>query len=153
MAIFKQLYLAVIILVFLLAGSIYAVDRDAEIVAFTDKAIAHMKKVGNQQAYKDFKNRNGEFFKGEVYVVTLDLDGICRSQPVNPRLIGKNFISFRDSSGALFVQEIITNLKKNGGVTWIEYNWVHPKTKKVNRKRALAKMIDKKEFTLIGYWP
>ena len=93
MAIFKQLYLAVIILVFLLAGSIYAVDRDAEIVAFTDKAIAHMKKVGNQQAYKDFKNRNGEFFKGEVYVVTLDLDGICRSQPVNPRLIGKNFIS------------------------------------------------------------
>lgn len=148
----RRLKMLMIILFCLSSVSAFAMDRDKEIAAFTDKAISHMRKVGHEKAYKDFADRGGEFIIGDVYVVTIDMDGVCLSQPMNVRLIGKNFINFRDSTGALFVKEIITNLKKNDS-TWIEYNWVNPKTKKVGKKRALAKMVDKKEFVLIGYWP
>ncbi|MBF0280432.1 MAG: cache domain-containing protein [SAR324 cluster bacterium] len=148
----KLLLVLAMTVFFLVSSSVYAVDRDKEIAALADKAIAHILKVGRNQAFQDFADRKGEFFNGEVYIVVLDMDGINTFHPVNPRLVGKNFMNFKDTDGTLFIQEITSNLKQNG-VTWVEYNWVNPIKKKVAKKRALAKMIDKKEYVLIGYWP
>ncbi|MBF0287769.1 MAG: cache domain-containing protein [SAR324 cluster bacterium] len=151
--VFKKLLLMVVLATVSLIGfSVHAADRDGEISVFADKAISHIKKVGSEQAHQDFADRDGDFIKGEVYVVILNLDGIAISHPINPRLIGKNFLKFRDTDGRLFIQEITDNLKKEG-VTWVEYTWVNPITKKVAKKRAVAKMIDDQEYVLIGYWP
>lgn len=134
------------------AVPVFSADRDGEIAAFADKAIAHVKDVGRERAYKDFSDRGNAFIKGEVYVVTLDLEGLCLSHAMNPRLIGKNFLNFRDTAGKLFIREIVNNIGKQG-YTWVEYNWVNPITKKIALKRAIAKMIDDKEYVIIGYWP
>ena len=148
----RLLSMVVLITVCLMSGSAYAVDRDAEIVAFTKKTIAHLENVGRKQAEKDFANRNGDFIKGEVYVVIMDLDGFTTYNPINSRLVGKNFMNFRDHNGKQFMYELIQNLKRSGD-SWIEYHFVNPVTKKIAKKRAFAKMINKKEFSLIGYWP
>lgn len=135
-----------------LSGAVYGANRDDEITAFADKAIAHILEVGREQAYKDFGDRDGDFIQGEVYVAVLSLDGTALFNPINPRLIGKNFLNFTDTDGRLFIQEIIAGLQRDG-VTWIEYNWVNPVTERVAKKRAIARMIDDTDYVLIGYWP
>ena len=139
-------------MVVLLAGSLHAANRDSDVEAFADKAISHVKQVGDRQAYMDFSDRNGAFIKGEVYVVTIHLNGNCLSHAVNQRLVGKNFLNFRDTAGKLFIKEIVANIGKKG-FTWVEYNWLNPLTKKIAQKRAIAKMIDSEKYVLIGYWP
>ena len=52
----------------------------------------------------------------------------------NEKLIGKNFTEMRDSSGKEFNKEMIASAKKGSG--WVDYQWAHPVTKKVEDKSA-----------------
>lgn len=129
-----------------------AEDLDKKVVRIANNAAAHLKAVGKEKAYQDFSDKNGEWYDGGIYVVVLDIDGYSRFNPNNPRLTGKNFTNFADSNGKLWVKEMNERLRK-APTTWVEYNWPHPKTAKVRLKRAYAKMINDKDYVLIGYWP
>ena len=83
-----------------------AADRDQEVVAFADKAITHIEKLGKEHAYRDFSDLKGEWVRGDIYVVVLDTDGYSLFNPNNPRFTGKNFTNFADTNGKLWVKEM-----------------------------------------------
>lgn len=104
-----------------------------EAKAFAEAAIAHIKKVGTEKAFQDFTTDKANWTKKDMYVWAADNQGNCVSHGANPKLIGKNFMELKDTNGKLFIREAIDLVKAKGN-GWVDYEWAHPQTKKIESK-------------------
>ncbi|MFA5331192.1 MAG: cache domain-containing protein [Methanoregula sp.] len=79
------------------------------LVAFVDSAAAYVKANGKEKALAEFNDKNGSFFRGELYVYAYDFNGTTLAHPVNPEAVGKK----REGANGVFVTEM-ANVVKNG---------------------------------------
>ena len=107
----------------------------AEAQAMAQAAVAHIKKVGTEQAFKDFTNDKATWTKKDLYVWGSDNQGNCVTHGANPKLIGKNFMELRDTNDKAFIKEAIALVKAKGS-GWVDYEWAHPQLKKIESKTS-----------------
>ena len=110
-----------------------------EAKAMVAAALAHIKKVGNDQAFKDFTADKATWNKKDLYVITQDAKGGVLAHGANEKLVGKNLIDVKDQNGKHFVRELIDTGMKGEG--WVDYDWSHPVSKKVEGKSSYVKRI------------
>jgi signal transduction histidine kinase len=140
MTIFRSL------LTLLLAGvvSVSAMAQDHgtkdEAKAMISAALAHVKKAGNEQAFKDFTSDKANWTKKDLYVFVMDLKGVVLAHGANEKLVGKNLIELKDQNGKLFAREFI-EVGTSKGEGWVDYDWTSPVTKKVEGKSTFVKRI------------
>ena len=129
----------------ILAGVLFSAVADCamcaeskdQIVSLVDKAAALIQKDGDK-AFAEFRKKDSEWLKGEVYVFVDDLEGINLCHPVSPDLEGKNLLNMKDAAGKEFVREMIELLKtKEAG--WVEYSWKKPGASTASKKMAYVK--------------
>ena len=104
-----------------------------EAKAMAEQAVAHVKKVGPDQAFKDFSTDKATWTKKDLYVFANDINGNTKAHGANDKLVGKNMAELKDQNGKLFIKEM-GELAKSKGSGWVEYDWAHPQTKKVDGK-------------------
>lgn len=135
------------------ATSAWAADpargtRD-EAKVMADAAAAHVGNVGAEQAAKDFAGE--KWHQKDLYVFMMDMEANMLFHGANAKLVGKNFAEVRDSSGKEFNKEMITTAKKGSG--WVDYQWAHPVSKKVEDKSAFIVKTKKLEgFVGVGVY-
>lgn len=119
----------------------FAQDRGTKEEARTmvDAAQAHVKKVGIEQAYKDFTTNKSAWTKKDLYVFAMNLTGTMIAHGANEKMVGRDLITLKDSSGKAFVAEMIATAKKGGG--WVDYEWADPLTRKVEGKSSFVQMV------------
>lgn len=124
-----------------MAATTMAQDRGTrdEAKTMVDAALAHVKKAGAEQAYKDFTQDKGTWTKKDLYVFVMDSTGKMLAHGANEKLVGKDLINLKDSSGKAFVVDMIATAKKGSG--WVDYEWADPLTKKVDGKASLVKAV------------
>ena len=144
-------FLGVLALALAVTGQAQAADQKAEVTALMDKAVAHFKQVGPEQAFKDFSSADGGFIVGDVYVVVQDLKGNMIHHATNPKLNGKNLLKLKDADGQLFNQVMLDNLKGKDEA-WVRYKWSNPKTKKIGQKNSLVRKVTDDRIFIIGYY-
>jgi cytochrome c len=109
----------------------------AEAKAMVLVAVEHAKKVGPEQAFKDFSDvSNKTFHNKDLYVFAFNNEGVQVAHGVNEKLIGKNMNDVKDPSGTFFVRAMRERANSGGG--WVEFEWPHPQTKKVMNKSAFV---------------
>jgi signal transduction histidine kinase len=87
----------------------------AEAEAMVKKALALIKEVGPEKAYKVFtEHPDGQFRDRDLYVFAYSFDGICLAQGHNPKLVGKNLMSMRDINDNYFIAGTIDMVKAKG---------------------------------------
>lgn len=134
------------LLTLLLAGvvSVSAMAQDhgtkEEAKVMVTAALAHIKKVGNEQAFKDFTSDKANWTKKDLYVFAMDLKGVVLGHGANEKLVGKNLIELKDQNGKLFAREFI-EVGTSKGEGWVDYDWTSPVTKKVEGKSTFVKRI------------
>ncbi len=111
-----------------------------EAKAMVGTALAHVKKVGNDQAFKDFTSDKANWTKKDLYVFVMDTKGVVLAHGANEKLVGKNLIELKDQNGKLFAREFV-EVGTTKGEGWVDYDWAHPLTKKVEGKTTLVKRI------------
>ena len=118
-----------------LVGTAVANERGTkeDAIAMTNAAAEHVKKVGAEQAFKDFTEDKANWVKKDQYVMAYNHDGVCVAHGANAKLVGKNLISLKDSNGLELVRAM-TNVSMGKGTGWVDYDWAHPQTKKVESK-------------------
>ena len=140
MTLFRSL-MVLLVAVFL---SVSAVAQDHgtkdEAKALVDAALAHIKKVGNEQSFKDFTSDKASWTKKDLYVFVMDAKGGTLAHGSNEKLVGKNMIDLKDQNGKLFMREL-TDLSATKGEGWVDYDWAHPVSKKVEGKSTYVKRI------------
>lgn len=124
--------------------SAIAADEHAtreEAVAFVKKAIAYVKQNGKEKAMAEFNNPQGQFIDRELYVAALDLNGLMLANGSNPKLVGKVLLDIKDVNGKSFVREEI-DVAKTKGSGWVEFEWVNPVVKKMERRLVYLERVD-----------
>ena len=76
------------------------------LVAFVKEAVAYAQSHGKEAALAEFSNRNGSFFRGELYIYVYDFNGTTLAHPVNPEMIGVNRLNETDARGNYFIREL-----------------------------------------------
>lgn len=109
----------------------FATPKEAE--AIVSKAVAHIKKAGAEQAYKDFTDSK-EWKDRDLYVVVYGLNGVVKAHGQNPKMVDKDLIDLKDPDGKPFVKERV-ELAKSKGKFWQDYKFTDPVTKKVLPKQ------------------
>lgn len=125
-----------------LALSAQAQDRGTkeEAKAMAESAALHVKKVGVDQAMKDFTGDKASWVRKDLYVFAFDLKANWLAHGTNEKLVGKNMIDLKDQNGKPFVREII-QVVTTKGEGWVDYDWSNPATKKVDGKTTFVKRV------------
>lgn len=121
-----------------------------EAKALAVAAASHVASVGSTQAFKDFSS-DTKWRPKDMFVFAQDMNATMLFHGANEKLIGKNFTEIRDSSGKEFNKEMIATAKKGSG--WVDYQWAHPVSKKVEDKSAYIVKTEKPEgFVAVGIY-
>lgn len=115
------------------------------------KAAAYVKKVGKNVAAKELNTPGNPFDKGELYVTLQDIKGVFIASPKEAGLAGQTHYNLKDSTGKLFVQEMIGIAESPSGSGWVTYTWKNPATAKVQSKKAWVQRVHGTDlYTLSG---
>jgi len=121
-----------------------------ELKGFIESAAQYIRKAGLEKAVEEFKNPDGMFSEGELYIFVVTLEGETLAH-VNPKLVGKNNYALKDKLGFAFVQEFI-KVAKTRGSGWVEYWWENPINKKIQPKISFIKRIENNMFIGCGIY-
>lgn len=133
-------YAALAITAFAISAHAFA-DDAADATAIVKKAVTYIKDNGKEKAFAEFNNPAGAFTKGELYIFVSDMQGKMLSHGANSKLIGKNLIDLKDADGKLFVKDY-TDLAKAKGSGWVDYKWVNPNSKAIDKKSTYVEKTD-----------
>lgn len=137
----------------LLPVAVMAQERGTkeEAKALTEAAWAHVKKVGAEQAFKDFTHDKATWTKKDLYPFAMNFNGVMLAHGANDKLVGRDMINIKDSNGKFMTQEQIAVAKKGEG--WVDYEWVDPATKKIAGKTAYIKPVPGADlFVAVGVY-
>jgi len=147
---FRGLAVILSMCVFLVSGLANAAEKKETVIAMMNAAISHYEKVGQEQAFKDFAVKNGDFNKGEIYIFVTEMKEFSLVfHGANAKLVGKKLGKLKDSDGKLFVAEI-REVATGPGEGWVDYKWPNPATKKIAQKHTFVKRSGDVYFA-IGY--
>jgi cytochrome c len=105
------------------------------------KAISHLKASGLQQACADFADPAKGYMAGESYVFIQDMHARMVCNPSNPRIVGKDLSELKDSDGFAFSADMV-RIAKASGSGWVEYKWVNPTTRQLQKKKSFVERSD-----------
>lgn len=135
-------------------GTALAQDRGTkeEAKSMVDAAVEHAKKVGAEQAFKDFTDKgNKDWHKKDLYVFAYSMDGVSMAHGANEKLIGKNLLDMKDPTGKPLIRDLRDTAAKGGG--WVDYEWPHPETKKNESKASyVRKFANYEGFLGVGVY-
>lgn len=111
-----------------------------EAKALCEAAVAHIKKVGLDQASKDFTADRGKWMPKDLYPFVMQFDGIMKFH-LSDKLINKNMLDVKDASGKEFGRDMVAAAKSAKATGWVDYEWMHPATKKVEDKTSFVMRV------------
>lgn len=108
-----------------------------------DKAVAYLKKSGDNTAFAAFNNPQGGFMHNELYVFAIGIDdGKYRASGDAPQLAGMDVRGLRDAAGKPMIEEMI-NLAQQKGSGTVDFVWRNPVTNAVEQKHSLIQRVDR----------
>ena len=114
-----------------------------EAKALVEKAVGHVKEVGEEQAFKDFTSKDGGYVEGELYVFCYSPDVTLVAIGGNPGMVGKNLRNLKDPDGKEASYELV-QMGLEHGSGWVDYKWPNPVTKKIQTKSAYVVKVNDK---------
>jgi polar amino acid transport system substrate-binding protein len=105
---------------------VYVLEPDAkeDLINFVNEAKDFVLDQGKEKALEVFNDPNGEFARGELYIIAYDFNGTRLAHPYLPEGIGKNALNVTDSNGVADVRNMREVAKRGGGFTY--YIWPNP---------------------------
>lgn len=121
--------------------------------ALAELAAAHVKKVGFEQAVKDFTADQAAWGLASrdrlVYVYVYDYKGTALAHAVNGAVVGKDLLQIKDPDGKTPIADSVAKAKAGGG--YVEFKWSSPATKKIARGAAFIIPVPGKDAYIGGH--
>jgi polar amino acid transport system substrate-binding protein len=105
---------------------VYVLEPDAkeDLINFVNEAKNFVLEQGIEKALEVFNDRNGDFVRGELYIIAYDFNGTRLAHPYLPEGIGKNALNVTDSNGVANVENMREVARRGSGFTY--YIWPNP---------------------------
>jgi hypothetical protein len=116
-----------------------------EALAMVQRARAHIDERGLQAALDDFHRPDGGFIDRDLYIFSLDRNGIFSAFGADPAIVGQSTSALPGLDQA-FVGKIWAAADAGGG--WVQYEVLHPLTREVTAKESYIATAS--DGTLVG---
>lgn len=112
----------------------YSANRGTpeEAKAMAMKAAEFLHTVGADKAFAEFSAKGSVWHDRDLYVSVENTQSVLMAHGANPALVGRSMIDLRDVDGNPISGQI-QQIKDAG---WIQYKWLNPVTKAIERKTA-----------------
>jgi len=104
---------------FVIGSGFFPTSKSQSVENIVNKGIALLQNTHSYSAMKFFKDKNGEYYKGDVSLKIYQDDGTLLIDGFKTNKIWQNFFEDIDDKGIKITQEIIALAKSGGG--WITY--------------------------------
>jgi cytochrome c len=138
----------------LMTGSVLAQERGTkeEAVAMVKAALDHMKKVGNEKALQDFTKDKANWVKKDLYVMVYNGKNVGLAHGANEKIVGRDMSEVKDVNGVPIVSGM-NQIAASKGKGWLDYDWPHPQTKKVEQKTTYVEKLPSGDgFLAVGIY-
>ncbi|MBU2510086.1 cache domain-containing protein [bacterium] len=112
-----------------------------DLVGFVKEAVFFAKIYGKKAALREYKDKEGLFNRGELYIYAYDLDCKVLSHGSNPGLIGKDLSLLEDTQGTRIIRVMVEKIKYKGN-GWLKFFWFHPTTKRITPKLGYFEKVE-----------
>lgn len=113
-----------------------------------ENGLSYYAKQGQEKAFTEFNDINGQFSRDDLYLFVFDLNGKCLAHGADHSLIGRNLMTLKDIDGKQFVKEFL-DVARDHGQGWVSYKWKYKNTNEIGPKISYVMRI-KGENLLIG---
>ena len=110
-----------------------------EVTALVDRAAAAIDAKG-KSVFPDFREANGPWRSGPIYLVVVDLTGKTLVNAAFPKFEGTDANLVKDATGKHFVTAFIDKVKASGS-GWVDYMWPKPGETQPSRKWSYVKAV------------
>ncbi len=125
----------------------YGTPLEAKIMV--EDAIIYMQVGDLENAFLDFRKKEGRFQFKDLYLFVIDMDGNVLCHGGEEDLIGTNVIDLKDSAGKYFIKDFIKLMEESDN-GWKEYYWRNYETQKVEMKLTYLKKFNDNIFVGCG---
>lgn len=113
----------------------------ATMVAFVQEAVSFAQNSSKEDALLEFSDKNGSFFRDNLYIYAYDFDGITLAHPLQTDLIGKSRLEERDAEGELFIENLRDAALNGSG--FVVFHYLNPAhNNSVEKKLGYVEKID-----------
>jgi signal transduction histidine kinase len=109
-----------------------------EAITLSNAAFEHVKKVGEAKAYADFTSDKAKWTNKDLYVFVFDNKGTFIAHGANDKLVGRDMSNMKDANGK-GIYPAMTDMVKTRNIGWVDYEWAHPQTKRVEGKSSYVR--------------
>lgn len=132
--------LATLALAACIALPCFAEDRGTkdEAIALSNAPFEHIKKVGEAKAFADFTSDKAKWTNKDLYVFVFDNKGTFLAHGANDKLVGRDMSNMKDANGKGIFPAMV-DMVKTKNIGWVDYEWAHPQTKRVEGKSSYVR--------------
>jgi len=117
-----------------------SVTKD-EMVSFVRSAVEYAHTHSKEAACAEFSDRNGSFFRGNLYIYAYDFNGTTIAHPINKEMIGVNRLNEPDALGNPFIRELRDTALNGSG--FVEFCYINPANNNtVEKKLGYVEKVD-----------
>jgi len=117
-----------------------ATPEDAH--AMVLQAVDYYRKNGRERLLEEVNNPKGEFHKGDLYAFVYDRNMTWLAHPVEPKLVGKNWIDKKDWSKGKYFRREIQEVTRSKGSGWVEFEYKNPINGQHDHKTTFVQGVD-----------
>ena len=114
-------------------------EKAKQIEALVNKAAALIDKNG-KAAFAEFRTNSSEWFHGDIYLFSYDMNANVLLNPAFPKREGTNVHGQKDTTGKLFHDEIIKTAQTKGS-GWVDYMFPKPGQTEPSQKWTYVKRV------------
>lgn len=134
---------------YVIGAGMFPVAKPETMTLLVKSAIGYLQTHPEDQSFERFVTRegNGEFIRGDLSVLALDLDGYCYAWGDQHELIWKNLSDWKDDEGKFFIKQMIEKSMQGSSHFVYKFN----KKMRVNYCEQVEKG-DKKYLICSGFY-
>ena len=114
-------------------------EKAQQTEALVNKAAALIDKNG-KAAFAEFRKKDSEWFHGDTYLFSYDMNANVLLNPAFPKREGTNVHDQKDAKGKLFHVEIVKTAETMGS-GWVDYTFPKPGQTEPSQKWTYVKRV------------
>lgn len=132
---------------YVIGAGMFPVAKPETMTLLVKSAVGYLQTHPDDESFEKFTLRKGEFIRGDLTILALDIEGYCYAWGDEHELIWKNLMDWKDDEGKLFIKQMIDKSMEGAGHSVYKFN----KKIKVNYCEQVEKG-DKKYVICSGFY-
>jgi len=92
---------------YVIGAGFFPVAKPETMTLLVKSAVGYLQTHADDESFEKFVARTGEFIRGDLSILALDMDGYCYAWGDEHELIWKNIIDWKDDDGKPFIKQMI----------------------------------------------